>query len=238
MTDAKHQKNSLTSTVVIGLAIIILGFLLIKSSPLSRQGSARNINSSSESPIGISNLKPADNNDHIRGSLEAPVKIIEYSDTECPFCKNFHFTMRQLVGEYDGKVAWIYRHFPVSSTHPKALKEAEATECAAELGGKEMFWIYINRLFEITPSNNQLDLEKLEGLAEEVGLSKEKFKTCLDSGKHSSKISSEIFESMKLGISGTPYTVVIAPNGRKFEIRGAQSREAVQSVIETALHEK
>src|SRR3989344_2269926 len=83
-------------------------------------------------------VRPVGADDHIFGNADAPVKIIEYSDFECPFCKDFHKTMKQITDEYkdSGKVAWVYRHFPIDELHPvKARKEAIASECAAELGG-------------------------------------------------------------------------------------------------------
>src|SRR3989338_2531696 len=95
--------------------------------------------------------------DHLRGDPKATVKVVEFSDLECPFCKNFHRTMQQVMSEYSGQVAWVYRHFPLDSLHSKARKEAEASECAAELGGNDGFWAYVDKLFEITPSNNGLD---------------------------------------------------------------------------------
>src|SRR6185295_5043808 len=82
-------------------------------------------------------VKPVAAEDHIRGDLAAPVKVIEFSDFECPFCKGFHATMKQVMADYekDGKVAWVYRHFPIDELHSKARKEAQAAECAGELGG-------------------------------------------------------------------------------------------------------
>jgi len=100
----------------------------------------------------------------------APVKIVEFSDTECPFCKRFHTTMQQVVKDSNGQVAWVYRHFPLDQLHSKARKEAEATECAAELGGNEKFWAYLNRLMEVTPANDGLDLAELPVIAAYVGL--------------------------------------------------------------------
>lgn len=110
-------------------------------------------------------------NDHIRGSVDSPVKIVEYSDLECPFCKRHHDTMKEVINKYgEDKVAWIYRHLPLASLHSKAPKEAEATECAAELGGNDGFWKLTDKIFEVTPANNGLDLEILPSLAYEVGL--------------------------------------------------------------------
>jgi protein-disulfide isomerase len=105
------------------------------------------------------NLDPVTEKDHISGDTKAELVIIEYSDPECPFCKRFHETMTQVMSEYGkaGKVAWVYRHFPLDAIHSKARKEAEAIECAGELGGNEKLWEYVNTLYKITPANNQLD---------------------------------------------------------------------------------
>lgn len=104
-------------------------------------------------------LDPVTEKDHISGNPQAELMLVEYSDPECPFCKRFHETMMQVMKEYgtQGKVAWIYRHFPLDAIHSKARKEAEAIECAGELGGNDKLWAYLNKLEEITPANNQLD---------------------------------------------------------------------------------
>lgn len=114
------------------------------------------------------NIRPVQKDDHILGNADAKITIVEFSDTECPFCKRFHATMHEVIDTYgkDGKVAWVYRHFPIAQLHPKAQKEAEALECAAELGGpssplgtsNDVFWKYADKLFETTNSNNSLDI--------------------------------------------------------------------------------
>ncbi len=108
-------------------------------------------------------LDPVTEKDHVFGNRGAELMIVEYSDPECPFCKRFHETMAQVMSEYgkQGKVAWVYRHFPLDAIHSKARKEAEAMECAGELGGNDKFWAYLNKLMEITPSNNQFDASLL-----------------------------------------------------------------------------
>lgn len=104
-------------------------------------------------------VAPVVPSEHIFGNANAEIFIVEYSDLECPFCKRFHETMVKVMAQYEkgAQVAWVYRHFPLDAIHSKARKEAEATECATELGGNDMFWKYANKLMEITPSNNQLD---------------------------------------------------------------------------------
>lgn len=183
------------------------------------------------------NIKPISKDDHILGDINAPVKIVEFSDLECPFCKRFHATMQQVIKEYDGKVAWVYRHFPLDNLHSKARKEAEATECAAELGGNDAFWAYTDRLFEVTPSNNGLDLGDLSKIAGYISLDTEKFQKCLDSGKYKDHISDDLADATNSGGQGTPYSVVIAANGKKSVIPGALPYEAVKEIVGKALSE-
>lgn len=189
-------------------------------------------------PESIDFIEAVTARDHIWGDPNAPVKIIEFSDTECPACKRFHPTLKRIVAEYPDEVAWVYRHFPNDDYHPRARKEAEATECAAELGGNAKFWAYLDRLFEITPSNNKLDPAQLPRIAAYVGLDRAKFEQCLQSGRHARRVADDLADALAAGGQGTPYSVVIAPDGRKFAIRGAQPYAAVKLVVDIALQQK
>ncbi len=93
-------------------------------------------------------LPPITAADHLTGNPDAPIKILEYSDLECPFCKQFHETMIEIMTEYGptGKVAWAYRHFPLS-IHPQAIPDAEAAECIGALNGEAAFWDFITQVF-------------------------------------------------------------------------------------------
>jgi len=82
--------------------------------------------------------------DHILGNPDAQVKIIEYSDYECPYCKSFHITMNQVVAESDGNVIWVYRHWPI---HQNSMAKLVAAECVAKIKGNEAFWKYSDLLF-------------------------------------------------------------------------------------------
>src|SRR3989344_4098924 len=59
-------------------------------------------------------MRPVSSSDHILGNPNASVVIVEYSDTECPFCKQYHTTLKRVMAEYgtNSRVAWVYRHFP------------------------------------------------------------------------------------------------------------------------------
>ncbi|MBI5732724.1 thioredoxin domain-containing protein [Candidatus Jorgensenbacteria bacterium] len=181
------------------------------------------------------NIKAVTENDHIRGSLSAAVKVVEFSDLECPFCKRFHSTMQQAVETYGDKIAWVYRHFPLDSLHSKARKEAEAAECANELGGNNGFWKYVDELLRVTPSNNGLEATELPNIAERVGLNRTKFETCLSSGKYASRVEADLTDAENSGGRGTPYSVVISKSGKKYIINGALPWEDVRVIIEEAL---
>ncbi len=90
--------------------------------------------------------------DHILGNANAPVVIVEYSDSDCPYCQKFHATMHQVKDKYGDKVAWVYRHYPLDGLHPKARMEAEASECVAKLSNNETFWKYLDAMFTINSS--------------------------------------------------------------------------------------
>lgn len=184
-------------------------------------------------------VRPVGARDHIRGSPNAPVAVIEYSDFECPFCKRFHATLKQVVGEYDGRVRWVYRHFPLEQLHPvKARKAAIASECAAEIGGNEAFWKFTDRYYELTPSNNRTDLATVfPRIAREVGLDEAKFGTCLESGRHERRIDDDYRNAQASGGNGTPWTVILAASGKAYPVSGAQSYAAVKQLIDLALRD-
>ncbi len=182
-------------------------------------------------------MKPVTADDHILGNPGAEVIIVEYSDLECPFCKIFHGTLRRVMDEYgkDGKVAWVYRHFPIDSLHSKARKEAEATECANELGGVSKFWEYTNMLYTTTNSNNSLDPAELPKIAKSIGLNVAAFNTCLSSGKYQALVEAQYQDAVKSGGRGTPHSVLVTKDGTNTIVQGAQSYESVKSVIDALL---
>jgi len=223
--------------MMIPLAIVVAGVIVAGSLFVTRNGENTNnpINNNPED-VEISIL-PVSEKDHILGNPDADIVIVEFSDLECPFCKQYHSTLNTIIDEYgkDGKVAWIYRHFPIASLHSKAQKEAEATECAAELGGNNAFWKYINRLFEITPSNNGLDLAKLPEIAEEVGLDRAKFEECLESGRTANLVQDQFNDGVSSGARGTPHSVFLVKGQEPAPLSGAVSLEQLRGIIDQTL---
>lgn len=104
------------------------------------------VDSTDPSAPAASNVPPVDvDNDYFRGDPNAEIAIIEYSDYECPFCQRVHPTMQQLVDQYEGKVMWVYRHYPLSF-HAGAMPLAIGAECAGELGGNDAFWEFTDKV--------------------------------------------------------------------------------------------
>ncbi len=188
-------------------------------------------------PTQKANKKPEiTSGDYIRGSKNAQLTLVEYSDLECPFCKRFHPTMQQVMKEYGDKVRWVYRHYPLSF-HVNAQKEAEATECAGKLGGNNAFWKYVDTILERTTSNGSgFALDKLIPLAKELGLNEAKFQACLDSGEFTQKIKDQIATGTEEGVTGTPGTIIIDSKGQTQLIPGAVPFEQVKPLIESALN--
>lgn len=215
------QKNSFA----VPFAIIIAGALIAAALYFSNSNQNQALNNNQNNPeatpaelgSGDISVRSVGSSDHTLGNPNASVAIIEYSDTECPFCKQFHVNMHKIVEAYgkDGKLSWTYRHFPLDSLHSKARNEARATECAAKLGGEEKFWSYIDRLFQITPSNDGLDPAKLPEVAKYVGLNEKSFNDCLKTDHGTAKIQQDYDEAIKAGGNGTPFNVFIS--AKKFD---------------------
>ncbi len=212
-----NNSNALTLPVAIVIAgALIGGAVLIANNgggtTTEEKPAAQQIKPQTTSDVTIA---PISGDDWILGSPEAPITIVEYSDTECPFCKNFHTTMQSVIDSYgkNGEVSWVYRHFPLTQLHPRAPKEGEALECAGELGGNKGFWDYTNRLYEITPANNGLDPARLPEIAGDVGLDKDAFATCLSSSKYADTVQSEYDDATRGGGRGTPFSVFVSKDG-------------------------
>jgi len=205
------------------ISIVIAGIIIAGAVYFSNSNKINNTPTtqpSELSTVGEAEVKivPINADDHIVGDPNAPVIVVEYSDTECPFCKSFHTTMNRLIGEFskDGRVAWVYRHFPLwkeengaQPLHPLAKKEAEALGCATKLGGNTKFWEYTNRIYSVTPSNNGLDPKELPNIAKFVGLDETAFNTCLSSGEFSDKVDAQYEEAKIAGANGTPFSVIV-----------------------------
>ena len=203
------QKNNL----IIPASILLAGFIIAAGIYFSNK--SNNPNPIQNEVQGtIVDIKAVSKADHILGNPDAPVIIVEFSDTECPYCKMFDVTMNTVMDTYgkDGKVAWVYRHFPLDRIHSKSRKEAEATECVNELGGNTAFWKMLDTIYKNTPGNNALDPAQLPIFAKTAGVDVTKFNTCLSSGKYADTVEADFQDGVAAGARGTPYNVMILKN--------------------------
>lgn len=161
---------------------------------------------------------------HLLGNKDAKVKLVVYSDFQCPFCGRAYPILMKVVKDYGDKISFEFKQFPLSSIHPFAQKAAEASECAAE---QNKFWEFHNKDFE---NQQSLSLSELKVWAGEIGLNTETFNSCLDSGKYASKVQVDLQAGEKLGVNGTPTTFI---NGQS--VVGAQPYEAFKAIIDAEL---
>jgi protein-disulfide isomerase len=160
----------------------------------------------------------------VRGTADAPVTLVEFSDFHCPFCKRAQATLKQVIERYPDKVKHVYRDFPVDKLHPQARAAHEAARCAQDQG---KFWEYHDVLFLRAPKAEPRDLRRY---AEQVGLDMPKFEACVSARSHRATVQKEVEEATKLALNGTPAFFI---NGRP--LQGAQPLEAFARIIEEEL---
>ena len=178
-----------------------------------------------------SKLPEVSESDHVRGSRDAKVFLVEYSDYQCPYCKTFHPTAQQAVDEYNGEVAWVLRHFPLDTLHPKARPASEASECVASLGGNDTFWKFSDAAFEGSPGS----LDDLSKLATSAGVSSSSFDSCVASGKFKDAVEEDYQEGLAAGVTGTPGNFLVNQKGDVWYIPGAVPFESLKVAIDEAL---
>ena len=225
---------SSASNLSVPLAIVVAGALIAVAIYFVGQSSP-----TTGTPADTAaDVPPVTSADHRLGSPDAPITIIEYSDIDCPFCKQFHATMKEIMNEYGaaGQVAWVYRNFPLAQLHPTAPKLAEAAECVAELAGNEAYWKFLDVLFTYAPLNEKTDMTRIADYAGEAGVTDTAaFRSCYDSGRMSDKIQKQFEDAVASGGQGTPHNILITKNGKTIPIAGAQPYATIKSIIDAAL---
>jgi len=181
-----------------------------------------------------SKVEAVTDEDFIRGSIDAEVILIEYSDFECPFCAKFHTTAKQAIEEYEGKVAWVYRHFPLDTIHPRAIPSANASECVADIGGRDTFWSYVDYLFE-NQSSTVLGDKGLTDAAGIVGVDIGAFSSCFSTKKFSANVDTDYESGLNAGVTGTPGNFIMNKKGKVWVIPGAVPFETLRQTIDEAL---
>lgn len=224
----------LTTPVAIILAALLISLSHITyATILSKKGRS--------TTLEVFKGRSVDATDLVTGNKNSNVVIIEYSDTECPFCAQVHPTMKKLQEEYGSKVAFAYRYFPLTQIHPNAFDEARAVYCVGKISGAEKRRSYIDEMFTYKISKQNMVLPKggRESLAKNIGVEGKAFDTCMQGKESGDVVNASTQDGIVAGVEGTPATFVLIKNGDIYEVvslvGGARPYEYFKAVIEDAL---
>jgi protein-disulfide isomerase len=146
--------------------------------------------------------------DHIRGSINAPITLVEYGDYECPYTGMAYIVVKEIMKQFGDKIYFVFRDFPLNDIHPHAQHAAEAAEAAA---AQDKFWQMHDYLFE---HQKVLDDDHLLEYAQKVGLDTDKFKKEMSGHIYAPLINKSIKNGIDSGVEGTPTFFI---NGVRYE---------------------
>lgn len=206
---------------------------------VKRKDSERQAEQARRDAEGAKRARPVDlKRDHVRGNPNAIVTLIEYTDFECPFCKQFHGTPKTVLDRYGDRVNWVVRNYPLPFHDPAARKEALAAECVAQLAGNDAYWKYADALYANTKSNGSgLPPEHaVDKLAAGVGVKASALAKCMSSHATASRVERDLADGTSAGVSGTPTTIVRNNrSGASEALVGALPEAALVEAIDRAL---
>ncbi len=205
--------------VLVAALLVVVGFQYFKPTPVALEKADRLF------------VRTVSSNDHIRGSLEAPIHVIAFSDPECPYCKKWHESaLPALELEFKDEIAIVYRYRLVES-YSRSHREAKAMECASKLAGNDGFWDYTDVLFKATPSGDRLDPAQLYVFAKEIGLDEGTFALCLESDHAEDRIARDREEASIAGLRLSPTIIVMRRDGSEPIIIPGSSHAAVRAAV-------
>jgi Na+/H+ antiporter NhaA len=161
--------------------------------------------------------------DHIRGSEDAPVTLVEYGDYECPYCGQAEVVVRELLVSFGDDLRYVWRHLPLNDVHRNAQQAAEAAEAAA---AQDSFWEMHDKLLQ---NQDQLMAPDLSRYAEELGLDVERFWDELRRREHAQRVAEDVATADASGVAGTPSFFI---NGRRHQ--GAYDIETLTAAVRAA----
>jgi protein-disulfide isomerase len=146
--------------------------------------------------------------DHIQGPADAPVTLLEYGDYECPYCGAAYPIVKEVQGRIGERLRFVFRNFPITTSHPHAERAAEAAEAAAAQGS---FWRMHDVLYE---NQKRLGDEDLRTYAQQVGLDLDVFDRELAEHVHAARVQEDFMSGVRSGVNGTPTFYV---NGARYD---------------------
>jgi protein-disulfide isomerase len=233
------QQNS---SPIIPVAIIT-GFAMIAIAIFfTNQGGGSSNQAANQTPEAVPDeltdgvARTVDESDYILGNPNAPIVMIEYSDYDCPFCKQYHQTMHQIMDEYGvtGRIAWVYRQFPIAELHPNAPKVSEAALCVGDIGGNDAFWTFSDLIFDGRDIDQGTNVTKLAQYAKTSGVDSSQYSACMNEGRMKQAVEDSIRDGYDAGARGTPYTILLVGN-QQAVINGAQPYDVVKSIVENLI---
>jgi protein-disulfide isomerase len=163
-----------------------------------------------------------DDRDHIQGPADAPVTLLEYGDYECPYCGAAYPIVKQVQARMGSRLRFVFRNFPITTSHPHAEQAAEAAEAAAAQG---KFWEMHDLLYE---NQKRLDAADLHSYAEELRLDVEAFDEDLTTHVHAARVHDDFMSGVRSGVNGTPTFYI---NGRRHD--GGYQLESLLAALES-----
>ncbi len=204
--------NKLTMPMAIVIAGVLIALAVVLSGGGSGTGKIKNNGDklTVKEPEEMRSLNPVSAGEHVRGDLsKAKVAVVEFSDFQCPYCKQLHPTMMKMMDVYKGDVVWVYRHFPLESIHPAARPAAHASECVTDLAGNDGFWKFTDGIFNFNGTGTAFDQNNLATIVTNSGVDINAFNSCQTSGKFDQKITDAVAEAGLAGAQGTPDLTVV-----------------------------
>ncbi len=161
-----------------------------------------------------------------RGSADAPLVLVEYTDYQCPYCGRVQPTLAQIMERYEGQVLHVFKNLPLPN-HKQAKLAAEAALCAQDQG---KYWEFHDWLFA---NQRTMNRDSMVAEAGELELDTDLFSACIEQGTYADKIAADMREARSFGITGTPGFLI---NGRV--LSGAQPLEAFEAILDQELERK
>ena len=165
----------------------------------------------------------SEDRDHIQGPADAQVTLVEYGDYQCPYCGAAYPILKQVQARMGERLRFVFRNFPISTSHPRAEQAAEAAEAAAAQG---RFWEMHDLLYE---HQARLRDEDLYAYAEQLGLDVGTFERELAEHVHAGRVHEDFMSGVRSGVNGTPTFYV---NGARHD--GPYDLETLLAVLEQA----
>jgi protein-disulfide isomerase len=136
--------------------------------------------------------------DHIQGPADAAVTLVEYGDYECPYCGAAYPIIKEVQTRMGERLRFVFRNFPITTSHPHAEQAAEGAEAAAAQG---KFWEMHDLLYE---NQKRLGDDDLRAYAESIALDVERFDKELAENVHAARVREDFMGGVRSGVNGTP----------------------------------